>query len=202
MAHAGIIRFMSLRNTSQERRLFCSLQSGRESRTDLLDNRPPAERKTLITSLASLFCNLHPHPKLCKFFAISFDSAKAFDRKIHGSILQFAAEGDSSHKTNPRPRLSHCGASESPKEKPAGAAGRGFRRERRSRDEGLSRRRNRLSVTPPRPPVCHSAERRVCYEGCRRAIDRQKPRARLDLMEFNPVAAAMYRSGFFTTKHL
>ena len=33
---------MSLRNTSQERRLFCSL---------------------------------HPHPKLCKFFAISFDSA-------------------------------------------------------------------------------------------------------------------------------
>ncbi len=30
----------------------------------------------------------------------------------------------------------------------------------------------------------------------------QKPRARLDLMEFNPVAAAMYRSGFFTTKHL
>jgi hypothetical protein len=62
---------------------------------------------------------------------------KAFDRKIHGSILQFAAEGE----TNPRPRLSHCGASESPKEKPAGAAGRGFRRERRSRDEGLSRRR-------------------------------------------------------------
>jgi len=65
MAHAGIIRFMSLRNASQERRLFCSL---------------------------------HPHPKLCKFFAISFDSAKAFDRKIHGSILQFAAEGDCSHQ--------------------------------------------------------------------------------------------------------
>src|SRR4029077_19575030 len=65
MTHAGIIRFMSIRNTSQERRLFCSL---------------------------------HPHSKLCKFFAISFDSAKAFDRKIHGSIPQFAAEGDCSHQ--------------------------------------------------------------------------------------------------------
>src|ERR1700722_10075177 len=64
MTQAGIIRFMRLRNTSQERRLFCSL---------------------------------HPHSKLCKFFAISFDSAKAFDRKIHGSILQFAAEGDCSY---------------------------------------------------------------------------------------------------------
>ena len=30
----------------------------------------------------------------------------------------------------------------------------------------------------------------------------QKPGVRLDLMEFNPVAAAMSRAGFFTTKHL
>ena len=80
---------MSLRNTSQERRLFCSL---------------------------------HPHPKLCKFFAISFDGAKAFDRKKHGSILQFAAEGDAA-KTNPRPRLSHCGASESQKKSPPAPRG-------------------------------------------------------------------------------
>ena len=68
MTHAGIIQFMSLRNTSQERRLFCSP---------------------------------HPHSKLCKFFAISFDSAKAFDRKIHGSILQFAAKAIAAIKTNP-----------------------------------------------------------------------------------------------------
>ena len=46
-----------------------------------------------------MFCSLHPHPKLCKFFAISFDSAKAFDRKIHGSILQFAVEGSHQNKS-------------------------------------------------------------------------------------------------------
>src|SRR4029077_2229009 len=95
MAHAGIIRFMSLRNTSQERRLFCSL---------------------------------HPHPKLCKFFAISSTA-----QKRHGSILQFAAEGDCSHHNESTATAESLWASEPPKKKPAGAAGRDFRRERRSR---------------------------------------------------------------------